>query len=526
MDYMFNRFKEIKSYVSSSNTKRIGILDFQMRILELIRDDLPIIDQIRYVDIVADNIKNFMIERVPEIRSYKEFDLTIKYIQRIMQSISDLLENRANKYKITDIDRFPKSPVIDYLYLTMQQSCYFEETDIEKIKEQMEVLKEENKPCIGLTDYASIANSYMGHNVVYWFVCPRSFLLVKEYVRAFDDRFKCISNTDFSPSKLLPEKSFIDDLDHGREFVIRCPYNSYITVEKFIQEMCTDENIKNVWITLYRVNPNHSKIVEYLKSAAKKGKNVFVFVELNARGDEINNYRTCEELKNAGCNVRTDYFGYKVHGKLFLAMHKDGNLYGHIGTGNYNEKTAMGYTDIHYITGNKEKTSEMLNILIALFEKKVYRTNLEDPKVISSPMNIRPFIINFILNETHKGKDGRIYIKVNNFCDEEITTLLYDAADSGVDVKLICRTACTLKPRNNLKVRSKAGKYLEHDRIYVFGDRYFIGSADLLFRNISKRFEIMCEIEDSSIYAYFMRVWEDKPIYNMTGYRKWRLLNY
>ena len=525
MDQIFQKFKEIKPKISSSAIKRSGILDFQERILRLVNHNMPVLEQVNYLSIVAKNIENFMIERLPEIRNHREFKITLIRIKDIMHKIDRLLEDHINNFHLRDeIISHDNCTVVKYLYLAMQQSCYTEETDMEKIREQLRILESENKPCIGLTDSRVIASCNTMGNIVYWFVCPRSFILIDEYVEVFKNHLND-PNYLTKPANTKMPNQFKDALDKGEEFIIRCPYDNYDLVLNFISEMCTDRNnIHTIWITLYRVNPIGSKIIQYLKDAAKLGKRVFVFIELNSRGDENNNYKVYEELKAVGCNVKTDYFGYKVHGKMFLAMDNKGDLYGHIGTGNYNEKTAKQYTDIHYITGKREIVYEMLNIMIALFEKRLYRTNIDEPKVISSPMNIRPFIIEMISEEIRKGKDGRIFIKVNNFCDEEITSLLYDAAMHGVDVKVICRTACTLNPINNLEIRSKAGIYLEHDRIYIFGDKTFIGSADLLFRNISKRFEIMCQIENNKIYDYFINVWNDYPIFKLSQDHNWRLL--
>lgn len=526
MDQIFQRFKEIKPKISSSKMKRFGILNFQERILELINVDMPILEQMNYLNIVAKNIENFMIERVPEIRSHKEFKIIIKKIKIIMNRIDQILKDRITKYNLQDkFNNHLNCCLVKYLYIAMQQSCYAEETDNEKIREQLEILANENKPCIGLTDTQFIAtNNTAEYNIIYWFICPRSFLLIDEYIKIFKSSFKDSNSIDSIVTD-LPIK-FKYELDKGEEYLIRCPYDNYDLVLNFVSEMCSRSNeIHTIWITLYRVNPKDSKIVSYLKDAARLGKRVFVFIELNSKGDELNNYNVCKELKAAGCNVKTDYFGYKVHGKIFLAMDNNGNLYGHVGTGNYNEKTAKQYTDIHYITSKHEITREMLNIVIALFEKRIYRTNIDDPKIFSSPMNIRPMIIKMIEEEIRKCEQGRIYIKVNNLCDEEIMGLLYDAARHGVDVKIICRTTCTLNSMNNLEIRSKAGIYLEHDRIYIFGDRTFIGSADLLFRNISKRFEIMCEIEKENIYEYFMNVWDDRPIFTLSQNHNWRLLS-
>ena len=523
MDQIFQKFQIIKPKISSSYIKRMGILEFQERILDLITDDMDLIDKMKYIQIVCGNIRNFFIERFVEIRSHDEFNRVTTKIKHIIGRIDELLNSLADNYKLRgQIDNKGGCVIVDYLYHTMQQSYYAEETDIEKIRTCVHALERTDQQCIELSDFNAPTSRY---NVIYKFVCPRSFMLVDEYVKAAEILYGKVGKEEMS--EFSPE-SHISELKTGSEFLLRVPYDNYDFVTSFIAGMCINTTIESIWITLYRVNPNDSIVIKYLKEAAAKKKNVFVFVEIYAHGDEINNSKIVEELKQAGCSVNVNYFGYKVHGKMFLAMDRDGKLYGHIGTGNYNEKTARQYTDIHYITGNEEITHEMLNILISLFEKRIYHTQLEHPKIFSSPSNIRHEIIRLINQEICKGKNGRTYIQANNLCDNEISNLLYNAANAGVDVKIICRTSCNLIPTNNIQVRSKAGIYLEHDRIYIFGDKCYIGSADLFYRNLSKRFEIMCEVNSIKILKYFILVWESKPIFELQvrGSRKrWRKIN-
>lgn len=526
MDQLFEKFYDIKPEISSSAVKRMGILEFQERILRLITTKTSVHTQIRFIEIVSANIETFLIERLVEIRNYEEYKTIVVKIKHLMKMIDRLLSNLEKKYELQDlIDNKHNIPTVKYLYLTLQQSCYIEETDQEKIREHLQLVEDRNEPCILLTDSKDVQSDSQ-HNTVYRFICPRSFMLRDEYKKAIESKFgKLVINLE---PRIDPTINIRKNLDNRENFLLRYPNINVDVVASFICEMCSDPAIVTIMVTLYRVNPKDSYIVKALKEAAKS-KIVFVFVELKAHGDEQNNLRIYEELKDAGCHVRVDYLGYKVHGKFFLAMTKSGKIYAHIGTGNYNEITAQQYTDMHYITASPEITQEMLNIALSIFEKRIYITTKKEPKVFSSPVNIRSQIIQMINQEIAKGKNGLIYIKVNNLCDDEISVLLTQAAKHGVNVKIICRTACTLKPTNQLRIRSKVGMYLEHDRMYIFGDRAFIGSADLLYRNISKRFELMCEVSQFYIYDWFMGVWNSRPIFelklNNNNERIWRRIH-
>lgn len=526
MDHLFEKFHTIKPECSSNAAKRIGILEFQERILRLITAKTSVHKQIQIIEIVSTNIESFLIERLVEIRDYDEYKRIVSKIKHLMKRIVCLLSNLEKEYKLQDLIEDKKNtPAVKYLYLTLQQSCYIEETDQEKIREHLQLIEDQNEPCIMLTD-SKDTQIDTHHNVVYRFICPRAFMLRNVYKKAVELKFGKLE-INMEP-KIDPTLNIRKNLDIKESYLLRYPNINVDIVASFITEMCHDPTIVTIMVTLYRVNPKDSYIIKALKEAAKT-KIVFVFVELKAHGDEKNNLQISKELQEAGCHVRVDYFGYKVHGKFFLAMTKHGKVYAHIGTGNYNEITAQQYTDMHYITASPDITQELLNIAVALFEKRIYCTTKTEPKIFSSPVNVRRQIIRMIHEEIVKGEDGVIYIKVNNLCDDEISTLLTQAAKYGVDVKIICRTACVLDPRENLRIRSKVGMHLEHERMYLFGERAFIGSVDLMYRNLSERFELMCEVDHFYIYDWFMDIWNSRPIFelilNHKNERIWRRLH-
>ena len=292
MDQLFRKFKEIKPNISSSYIKRMGILEFQERILQLITKDMPIMDQMNYIQIVCGNIRNFLIERFVEIRRFDEYEKVTKNIKSLVDRIDQILNDRADVYKIRGkIDNKCGCVIVDYLYLTMQQSCYAEETDIEKIRGQLDELEKTNQPCIMITDGKMTADT--SRNVVHTFVFPRSFILVNEYVKAF----KSVFGSEEKEEKIVfhPD-SRIKELKDGSEFLIRVPYDSYDLVTSFIAGICIDPTIESIWITLYRVNPSNSIIVDYLKKAAKSRKHVFVFIEIKAHGDELNNCKIADVM--------------------------------------------------------------------------------------------------------------------------------------------------------------------------------------------------------------------------------------
>lgn len=501
------------------NIKKVGMLNFQERILELVDTNISILDQMNYISIVIHNLKTFIIERMPDSKRGIEIDDTIKRLSRLYIMIDHLITERNKKYKVHLPDHIDNNILSEILHPSMLQSYYIEDTDSEKVHNQKSIFTIQDKSCIGI----SCLRTHVNSSITTWFMIPESVMLFSEYEKIYKSKFQKQENHK-KLTKYHITKEYLDS-SKERDILLRCPYDDYITIINFITDICTHVDIESIWITLYRVKPKHSKIVEALKEAAQLKKHVYVFVEINARGDEKNNQIVCKELIKAGCHVKTNYFGYKVHGKAFVATDKNGKIYAHVGTGNYNEKTATQYTDTHMITTDSNKTKDLLKVITSLFEKKIYKVSKINinAKVLSAPFNLRYQIIALICNEIQKKENGRIYIKVNNFYDPEVSNLIYEAADNHVDVRIICRTTCNLQSYNTLKIRSKVGKYLEHDRLFIFGDRAFISSSDLLFRNISKRFELLCEAPLKNIYQYFLNVWNSEDIFEMKNMNEWEL---
>jgi len=298
---------------------------------------------------------------------------------------------------------------------------------------------------------------------------------------------------------------------NNKNIVIRTPYQSYDTVLQFINECCLDPAIHNIFITLYRTADN-SKIVESLEMAAKLKKNVYAYVETLARGNERHNTKIAKTLKDAGVHVQDSFKGFKIHAKAFLAIRETEqhvDVYSHIGTGNYNEDTAKIYADTHILTSDRPTGYSILNMFKMIFSKENFSLE-ESNNLFLSPFNSRSEIINAMQEEIDKGDKGQIYLKCNSLCDTLVIETLKRAAKASVDIGLIVRTGLSILPNKNIHVRSKVGRYLEHDRIYLIGDKAYIGSADLLFRNLDKRIECIYKVNDVNT-----KVWLRNTFYNI-----------
>lgn len=285
------------------------------------------------------------------------------------------------------------------------------------------------------------------------------------------------------------------------DILIHHPFESFQTVLDFIEQAAKNPNVLAIKQTLYRISSD-SPIVESLKYAAQQGKQVMVLVELKARFDEENNVEWAKQLENAGCHViyGTDFL--KTHSKITLVVMRQGKKlkrFVHLGTGNYNDTTAKFYTDLGLITTNKQigiDASNFFNYLSGDTVKPHYH------ELSVAPMDIRDDFIRLVDQEMayhEQYGNGRIIAKMNSFTDKPLIKKLYEASIAGVQIQLIVRGTCCLRPgipgiSENIIVRSIVGRFLEHTRIYWFhhnGDeKTFLSSADLMTRNMEKRVEI------------------------------------
>lgn len=511
-------------YTFSSDTdledRILEPLNFQMRILDIVEyDKTPIVEKVRFMDIIYRNLKEYFGVYIYEIKEpsniFNIFNQMKDITNRMNLCILQL--NKECKIELPVLEK----PLIDILCPIIFKSVYSEETT----EEQNEELYKYTNSLDSL--YSIFINKKIhitNHNCIYNMELPENIMRISEYLKVYKEKF----SKEIYP--IQQDHSMIewrDYLDKKKEMIFRCPDVSYDFVLSFIHQMCINKEIISIFITLYRVSTkSDAKIIESLICAAKNEKKVFVYIESHARNDEENNLKIANKLsKYKNIYISNSYFGYKVHAKMFLAIDKSYNYkYAHISTGNYNEITGNSYTDTHLITTKRSITKEITNMFTCLHEKIVYRAPTPNEDIYFSPSNIRLKLTLLFHEEIKKKSEGEIWIKCNNLCDDEMTSLIEEARRAGVKIWIICRSYCTIKPSANVRIRSKIGQYLEHDRYYVFGKKAYIASADLLFRNLSKRVETMCEADYYVITNYFSRVWFQTPIHEMKSDGSWELL--
>jgi polyphosphate kinase len=303
-------------------------------------------------------------------------------------------------------------------------------------------------------------------------------------------------------------KDIFDTL-RERDVLVHHPYDSFSTsVLRFIEQAAADPDVLAIKQTLYRTSGD-SPIVKALIDAAMASKQVVVLVEVKARFDEHANIRWARELEQAGVHVVYGLMGLKTHCKTALVVRQEGSTirrYCHIGTGNYNPKTARLYEDIGLLTANPEigaDLTELFNSLTGYARQTVYRS------LLVAPYGIRKGIVERIEAEiTHiqAGRPAGIRIKVNSLVDEQVIDALYRAAQAGVPVNIVVRSMCALIPgrpglSENIRVRSILGRFLEHSRVFHFAgaEEYWIGSADMMHRNLDRRVEALVRASDPAV---------------------------
>ncbi len=320
--------------------------------------------------------------------------------------------------------------------------------------------------------------------------------------------------------ELKSAKENQDDTNISEEFftmirehdlLVHHPYNSFsTTVQEFINQAAQDQNVLAIKMTLYRTSGD-SPIVQALIEAAENGKQVVALVELKARFDEENNILWAKKLEKAGIHVVYGLVGLKTHTKIVLVVRKEKDKirrYVHIGTGNYNSKTAKLYTDLGLFSAKEDlgaDLTDLFNYLTGYSKQKTYR------KLLVAPITLRKQMISMIQREAEccrQGGKGRIVAKMNSLVDPEMIKELYKASQAGVKIDLIIRGMCCLRPQvaqvsENIQVISIIGRFLEHSRIFYFqnnnNEEIYIGSADWMTRNLSRRVEAVTPIENPDL---------------------------
>lgn len=338
-------------------------------------------------------------------------------------------------------------------------------------------------------------------------------------------------NEDESPADFFAEMRRNDVLVHH-------PYASFrSTVEAFLRQAANDRRVVAIKMTLYRTSGD-SSIIRSLIRAAEQGKQVAVLVELKARFDEAANIEWAKALEEVGVHVVYGLVGLKTHTKTLLVVReeRDGlRRYCHIGTGNYNPKTATMYEDLGLFTADPAigvELSQLFNHLTGFGRAVDYE------RLVVAPDHLRSTFESLIANEAAHGGDGRIIAKMNSLSDARMIDALYDASAAGVQIDLVIRGICCLRPgvpglSENIRVRSIVGRYLEHSRIYHFANgrgtgepTYLIGSPDLMSRNINRRVEALVPVEDEDLVARLDQIIDialadDRLAWELDGDGRW-----
>ena len=318
--------------------------------------------------------------------------------------------------------------------------------------------------------------------------------------------------TPVVPARLQPpdedEPTDVLGAIRGGDILVHHPYESFAaSTQRFINQAAGDADVLSIKMTLYRTSGD-SPIVRDLITAAERGKQVVVLVEIKARFDEEANIVWARQLEQAGAHVVYGLVGLKTHSKIVLVVRREGSSlrrYVHIGTGNYNSGTARLYTDFGLLSCRPElgaDVSDLFNVLTGLSRQRDFR------RLIVAPMNLRQWVLDMISREAdhaRQGRPARIALKLNSLVDPACIKALYDASRAGVEIDLMIRGICSLWPglpgvSERIRVRSVVGQYLEHSRVFSFHNdgsaEWYIGSADLMERNLDRRVEAVVPVED------------------------------
>jgi len=315
---------------------------------------------------------------------------------------------------------------------------------------------------------------------------------------------------DEDPEIIFDELRYQDQLVHH-------PYQSFASVETFLRAAVKDPHVVAIKMTLYRIGPN-SPLIDLLIEAAEAGKQVAVLVELKARFDERNNIIWARQLESHGIHVVYGFADIKTHAKLCLVVRQEPDgvqMYVHTATGNYNPETAKAYTDLGLFTADADivaDATEIFNYLTGYSNQKEFRS------LLVAPIQLRARLTELIAREAEHaraGREARMIIKVNAVTDDQMIRVLYKAAQAGASIDLLVRGICCLRPgvpgiSDTIRVRSIVGRFLEHSRIFWFlnggHEEMYIGSADLMERNLDRRVETLAPVRDPEIVAHLRDV--------------------
>jgi polyphosphate kinase len=321
----------------------------------------------------------------------------------------------------------------------------------------------------------------------------------------------------------LTEKKNVFEVLKKRDVLLHHPYMAYSALTDFVDEAAEDPHVQAIKICLYRTGKD-SPVVNSLIRASQRGKQVTALVELKARFDEEMNIEWARRLENEGVHVVYGIHTLKTHSKVMLVVRREKEKlcrYVHIASGNYNPLTSRTYTDVGLLTADEEigaDATSLFNFLTGYSQQTMYH------RLLVAPLNLREKIIELVRRERRNklaGKDARIILKINSITDTELIEELYAASQAGVEIDLIVRGICSLRPgvkglSTNIRVRSVVGRFLEHSRVMYFanaeddtGGEVFIGSADWMQRNLDRRVEVVVPILSPDIKNFLKDVYLD-----------------
>ncbi|MEI5099178.1 RNA degradosome polyphosphate kinase [Streptomyces sp. PmtG] len=333
-------------------------------------------------------------------------------------------------------------------------------------------------------------------------------------------KFVAGTHRDLAEVESASAPDIFSALRGGHDVLLHHPYDSFSTsVQAFLEQAAADDNVLAIKQTLYRTSGD-SPIVDALIDAAESGKQVLVLVELKARFDEQANIKWARKLEEAGCHVVYGLVGLKTHCKLSLVVRQEGDQlvrYSHVGTGNYHPKTARLYEDLGLLTANQEvgaDLSDLFNRLSGYSRRETYR------RLLVAPRSLRDGLITRVNREIQHHRAGRpayVRVKVNSIVDEAVIDALYRASQAGVTVDVWVRGICAVRPgvaglSENIRVRSVLGRFLEHSRVFAFGNggdpEVWLGSADMMHRNLDRRIEALVRVMAPAHRATLSRLLE------------------
>ena len=481
-------------YPQNFFNRELSWLEFNKRVLDEARnEENPLLERVKFLSIFNSNLDEFFMVRVASLLLPKLFSS-----HEVLYSCS----YRITKDADLDVDEEDAMDLLETMEESLKQRKWGDAV-------RLEIESNGNSEYFNeildiIVDEIEIDDKYIFKiNGIIDF----TFLNKLGSLEGFDElKYENVKMANIK----IPHRTDIFGYIKEKDIFVHHPYESFDIIVDMVKKAAEDPNVLAIKQTLYRVSGN-SPIIEALTKAAEKGKQVTVLVELKARFDEENNITWAKKLEKAGCHVIYGVIGLKTHCKILLVVRKEKDKikrYVHFGTGNYNDVTAKFYTDMGILTAD-EQFGKDASTLFNMLSGYASPDNME--KITIAPYGFRDKFEKMIRRETENAKQGKkakIIAKMNSLLDKSITTELYAASQAGVEIELIVRGICCLKPgikglSENIRVRSIVGRYLEHSRIYYFyndgKEEIYISSGDWMYRNLNKRVETMGIVEDKDI---------------------------